>query len=293
MGKHAQQISDKYAIMESIGSGAFGDVYKAVRYSDARHVAIKVEHKDASDILDREYKIYKKLHMRRCKIGIPRVYEFIQTDDYNIMSMEMLGDNLDNIFNEHNKQFSVGTVMYLGIDILRIMERVHDAGFVHRDIKPNNFLVGNNRHSVYLLDFGLSKEYIDNTGKHMKETFGHSIVGTARYSSINMHLGIEPSRRDDLESIGYMLIYFAKGSLPWQGQNTDGKKKNMFDNIGKIKLSTEFETLCDGLPKCFVVYLQYCRGLRFDERPRYDMLIGLFVDVIHANNIGKKYEWCE
>lgn len=286
-------IVDKYVILSSIGKGAFGEVYKVYHLSTGKMVAMKVENKNIEPTrLIQEYNIYKKIFKKNIIIGIPHVYELIRTDDYNVLTMELLGDNLEDLFEQYDNHFSIGTVLHIGIDIIKIMRALHDSGFVHRDIKPNNFLIGYKcKHKIYLSDFGLSKEYIKKNGDHMSESFNHSIIGTARYSSINMHLGIEPSRRDDLESIGYMLIYFVKGRLPWQGLVKRKNKDDLFEKIGNSKLSTSLTELCSGLPHCFIHYLEYCRNLKFDEKPDYNYLIKLFLSTIKEYKFTREYEW--
>lgn len=290
---HNNYLNDKYTILTSIGKGAFGEVYKAIRIYDNLSVAMKIEKKTAPITrLIQEYKIYQNLVIKKCQNGIPKVYECIQTDDYNIIVMELLGQSLEDVFNNSGRKFSISTILFLGINILKIIEKVHKAGYIHRDIKPNNFLIGyNNKQKIYLTDFGLSKKYMTSENAHIPETFNHSVIGTARYSSINMHMGFEPSRRDDLESIGYMLIYFTNGHLPWQGVCRDKNKESIFECIGNIKLSTKLETLCKHVPKCFISYLQYCRNLEFDENPNYNFLIKLFSDTIKENNYNCIYEW--
>jgi len=293
MNENDNLVIDKYMITAKIGKGSFGDVYKATRITDEIDIAMKIEKRKGSmSRLIPEYKIYKKLYERGCKKGIPRIYEILQSDDYNMLILELLGESLEDLFVKYSQCFSVSTVVYLGVEILQIIERIHNAGFIHRDIKPNNFLIGFfDKKQIYLTDFGLSKEYITENGSHIKETFDRSIIGTARYSSIHMHMGFEPSRRDDLESIGYMLIYFAKGKLPWQGANKHKDKNDMFNKIMDIKLSTKLETLCQNLPKCFIHYLQYCWSLKFNEKPNYQYLIKLFQETIKQNNFKCQYEW--
>ena len=285
-------VMSKYTLINRIGKGSFGEVYKAYRTANFTVVAIKIGRDEGRILLEREFKIYREIISNGCRIGIPKIFELIQTDEYNMMVMEMLGQSLEDLFVDAQKKFNLGTVLCLGVSVLNIIENIHNAGFIHRDIKTNNFLVGlRNRHKIYLTDYGLSKKYIDKDNKHITESFGHNIIGTARYSSINMHLGITPSRRDDLESIGYMLIYFGTGSLPWQGIKWNKNKKNMFDGIRKIKLSTSVELLCYGLPDCFMRYIEYCRNLRFDEKPDYAYLKQLFIETSTNNGIRMAYEW--
>lgn len=152
---------------------------------------------------------------------------------------------------------------------------MHSKGIIHRDIKPDNFLVGigKKQHMIYAIDFGLARRYKDpTTGAHIPYKDGKNLTGTARYASLNTHLGIEQSRRDDLESLGFMLMYFNRGSLPWQGIRAKTKKEK-YDAIKQKKIATTVEALCSGYPNEFAVYLNYCRKLKFDETPDYDFLL--------------------
>jgi len=170
------------------------------------------------------------------------------------------------------------TVLMLADQMIGRIEYVHNKNFIHRDIKPDNFLMGIGRHcnKLFLIDFGLAKKYRDNrTRQHIPYREDKNLTGTARYASINAHLGIEQSRRDDMESLGYVLMYFNRGALPWQGLKA-ATKKQKYEKISEKKMSTPVEVLCKGFPAEFAMYLNYCRGLRFEEGPDYMYLRQLF-----------------
>lgn len=173
---------------------------------------------------------------------------------------------------------------------------MHEAQYLHRDIKPDNFLMGVTKQTdrvLYVIDFGLTKRYIDKkTGIHIKCTDGKPMTGTARYASINAHLGFEQSRRDDLEAIGYMLVYFLKGSLPWQGLGGKNKKEK-YDNIKDKKQNTPIELLCKGLPAEFADYIKITRGLKFEEQPNYKELKAIFSRLLIKNQLvdDKEFDW--
>lgn len=286
-----EHLSDKYELINKIGSGSFGDVYISRDNKTKKIIAAKVEEKRHHSRVREEYDIYKRLNKKGMRFGIPKVYNLIETPQYNVLVMELLGKSLDQLLLDYGQMFDMPTTFKLAIEMLNLLEQIHKAGYIHRDIKPNNFLIGKNakKSILYIMDFGLSKQYIYQD-KHMDIRVERSLVGTARYASINVHLGIEPSRRDDLESVGYMLVYFLKKTLPWQGL----KRKTKTDQvqlIGEVKMYTNIKKLCDGLPDCFSEYLQYCRKLRFDETPNYDYLKSLFTDTTSKLGIQPKYMW--
>mmetsp|Transcript_7245 Transcript_7245/g.7098 ORF Transcript_7245/g.7098 Transcript_7245/m.7098 type:complete len:211 (+) Transcript_7245:139-771(+) len=197
------------------------------------------------------------------------------------MVMDLLGPSLEDLFSLCNRRFTLKTVLMLADQLICRVEYVHSKSFIHRDIKPDNFLIGLGKRNsiVHIIDFGLAKKYRDfKTQKHIPYVEGKSLTGTARYASINAHVGIEQSRRDDLEAIGYVIMYFLRGSLPWQGISARGKEEK-YQKIKESKMSTSIEVLCDGFPREFSIYISYCRNLKFEEAPDYAYLRRLFRDL--------------
>lgn len=160
--------------------------------------------------------------------------------------MELLGPSLEDLFTYCNRRFTIKTVLMIADQMIDRIEYVHNKLFIHRDIKPDNFLMGRGRYcnKLYLIDFGLAKRYRDrNTKQHIFYRKDKNLTGTARYASMNAHLGIEQARRDDMESIGYVLMYFNRGSLPWQGLKA-ATKKQKYERISEKKMSSPIEVLC-------------------------------------------------
>ena len=212
--------------------------------------------------------------------------------------MQLLGPNLIDLFNFCKSKFTVSTVCMLAIQMLSRIETCHRHLYLHRDIKPENFLIGCGDQSnvIYLIDYGLCRKYRDpKTLNHIPYKENKNLTGTARYVSINTHLGIEQSRRDDLESIGYVLVYFLKGTLPWQGIKAAGDK---YSKIMEKKLQIPTEVLCKGLPDEISIFLNYSKTLRFEDKPDYDFCRGLFVkllnnyiDSYHLSKDLLKFDW--
>ncbi|KAE8223597.1 hypothetical protein CF326_g8170, partial [Tilletia indica] len=269
----------KYRIGKKIGSGSFGDIYLGINIISGEEVAIKLESiKAKHPQLEYEAKVYKTL---AGGVGVPFVRWYGQECDYNAMVIDLLGPSLEDLFNFCNRKFSLKTVLLLADQMISRIEYIHSRNFIHRDIKPDNFLmgIGKRGNQVNVIDFGLAKKYRDpKTHLHIPYRENKNLTGTARYTSINTHLGVEQSRRDDLESLGYVLMYFLRGSLPWQGLKA-ATKKQKYDRIMEKKMTTPTELLCRGFPSEMAIYLNCCRSLRFDDKPDYSYLRKLFRDL--------------
>mmetsp|Transcript_5992 Transcript_5992/g.9328 ORF Transcript_5992/g.9328 Transcript_5992/m.9328 type:complete len:396 (+) Transcript_5992:23-1210(+) len=272
-------VGKKYKLGSKIGSGSFGSIYKAVDITSGNYFAVKLEHgKTRHPQLEYESKVYRLLSPGA--VGIPKVRWFGVEGDYNVMVIDLLGPSIEDLFNYCGRKLSLKSVLMLADQCLRRLEYVHSKNILHRDMKPDNFLVGIGQLSkmVYLIDFGLSKKYRDSKGRHLPYREGKSLTGTARYASIYTHLGIEQGRRDDLESLGYILLYLLQGQLPWQGLDAS-TKQGKYARISEKKLTTPVEQLCFGVPSEFATYINYSKAIRFADRPDYSYLRKMFRDL--------------
>ena len=277
---------NKYHCINKIGKGAFGCIYKA-QYNQ-EFFALKFENR--KDIkhraLENEAMMLKYLQ----GTNIPSVKSYSSTKEYNILVMQLLGKSLE-YYSEKLYSFSIKTVCILGHQLLSILEFIHDKNIVHRDIKPDNLCMGLDYISqkVFLIDFGLAKKYRSNsTLCHYPLVVKKGLTGTPRYASINALKGYEQSRRDDLESFGYVMMYLLRGELPWQGIIAKSKEERNKKILEK-KLGTSSFELCDGFPIEFEKYLDYVKNLEYTETPDYDMLRDLLMSVMKQNNL--KYDY--
>lgn len=261
-------IDGKYKILKKIGEGSFGKIFTGINNNTKEEVAIKIEQDSNSSVLKNEARMYTAL---REIDGIPNIRAWGKEGKFNYLVLDHLGKSLEEIKNNSSGKLCLKAVLLMGLQMITRLEAIHGYGIIHRDIKPDNFLIGNdNKNVLYLIDFGLSKTYIKK-GKHVAIERNRNITGTARYVSINVHKGILPSRRDDMESIGYILLYLLNGDLPWQGLQVKKQEKNKL--IGDIKSNIKlWELYSDTIPGEIILFIEYCKALQYDEEPDYQYL---------------------
>jgi len=272
-------------------------------------IAIKVESvKTKYPQLEYEAKVYNTL---AGGVGVPFVHWFGTEHDYNAMVLDLLGPSLEDLFNFCNRKFSLKTVLLLTDQLVSLfgplpfffqlshsivpqisrIEYIHSRNFIHRDIKPDNLLMGIGRDGsrVNIIDFGLAKQFRDpETHLHIPYRENKRLTGTARYASIGAHSGVEQARRDDLESLAYVLIYFLRGALPWQDLKAATTKQE-YDHIMMKKMAIPADALCRGLPAEFSIFLIYTRTLCFDDKPDYSRFRKLFRDLFVRE--GYQYDY--
>ncbi|EAU85414.2 CK1/CK1/CK1-G protein kinase [Coprinopsis cinerea okayama7 len=230
-------------------------------------------------------------------LGVPQVHYFGQEGLHNVLVIDLLGPNLEDLFDMCGRKFSIKTVCMAAKQMITRVQAVHEKSLIYRDIKPDNFLIGvpgsKTANVIHIIDFGMAKHYRDpKTKVHIPYRERKSLSGTARYMSINTHLGREQSRRDDLESLGHVFMYFLRGGLPWQGLRA-ATNKQKYEKIGEKKQTTPIAELCEGFPEEFTIYMNYVRKLGFEETPDYDFLRDLFTKVLKT--LGEPedgvYDW--
>ena len=269
-------IGQNYKLVKKIGQGSFGRIYIAEDVRDRQRYAVKLENTDAPiPQLLFESRIYS---IMSGSINVPRMYYHGVDLNYNVIVVDLLGKSLEDLLNMLNRKMSLKTVLMLADQMLTSIEFFHTKNYIHRDLKPDNFVIGTgkNYNKLYIIDFGLAKKYRDQvTHQHILYSSRKSLTGTARYASINALTGIEQSRRDDMESLGYVFVYLLKGELPWMG--CDGfDRRTRYQNIAKCKQNTKLEDLCKDLPREFIYYLDSVRNLEFDEKPDYEAYRRMF-----------------
>eukprot|EP00927_Polykrikos_kofoidii_P017993 TRINITY_DN18263_c0_g1_i2.p1 TRINITY_DN18263_c0_g1~~TRINITY_DN18263_c0_g1_i2.p1 ORF type:complete len:357 (-),score=58.16 TRINITY_DN18263_c0_g1_i2:268-1338(-) len=268
----------RFELVKKLGAGCFGDVYLVQNKESGHQSAVKIEDDQASaPQLQHEADILALLRQPEPQQGFATCVWYGKDSGYHWLVMDLLGGAIEAAVTRCSGKFKPKTTVLVAQQVLHRIEYIHSKGIVHRDIKPENFMFGkaDKAHHIYLIDFGLSKRYWDE--KHIQTRSSLSLTGTARYASINAHKGQEQSRRDDLEAIGHMFMYFLRGALPWSGLEARTKQEK-YKKIMNRKESTSLDELCAGYPRVFQDYLQKTRELGFTERPDYqeyqDMDVG-------------------
>jgi len=270
-------INGRYKLLKRIGSGAFGLIFSAKNVNTNEMVAIKLEPTAQIDTLTHEAAVLMKLS------GIPGIpnLRFYGVPDHNrYMVIDLLGKSLQTISSDYNKSVPIEIVRIYAKQMVQIIQAVHERGFIHRDIKPPNFMTGitssneNEKNEnttsdkIFLIDFGMSRTYIDDKTKSHRcnriRTSG--IIGTPRYVSTNVHDGNEPSRRDDLISIMYVLVYLVKGRLPWKAPASP-------ESVAQMKKTISPEELFSNMPPEYLDVFKYLSTISYDETPKYSYII--------------------
>lgn len=282
-----------YKVEKKLGKGGFGQVFVGRRVSGgndrtmgpgATEVAIKFEHRNSKGCSygpPYEWQVYTALGGSH---GVPRVHYKGKQGDYYVMVMDMLGPSLWDLWNSSGQSMSSEMVACIAVESLSILEKMHLKGYVHGDVKPENFLLGQPQTAqakkLFLVDLGLATKWKDSSNRHVEyDQRPDMFRGTVRYASVHAHLGRTASRRDDLESLAYTLIFLHKGRLPWQGFQGDNKSFL----VCKKKMATSLELLCCYCPAALKQFLEIVVNMKFDEEPNYSQLISLFEELLGPN----------
>lgn len=265
--KYQLQNQNQCTLESKIGEGSFGDVYK-ISYGDRKY-ALKIEKKRGS--LERESRLLRRL----CHPSIPRLVDSGSTGGYSYLVIPLFHVSLIQVLATCPSFFTPSTVCSIGLRMLCILRYLHREGLVYVDVKPENIMIGYNGR-IYLIDFGMCREYRREDGRHGKERRTNKFVGTVRYASVNSHREISPSRRDDVESLGYTLIFLLRGTLPWVRRDVRQEDRRA---VGALKEATTVEELARGLAgaRHWEEYMRHARGLGYEEEPKYQCLKGYLI----------------
>mmetsp|Transcript_24293 Transcript_24293/g.43212 ORF Transcript_24293/g.43212 Transcript_24293/m.43212 type:complete len:366 (-) Transcript_24293:26-1123(-) len=286
-------VCNRFQIMKKIGAGSFGTVYSAVNLDTGREICLKVESVGARRLqLMNEARILRHLQGGE---GVAVMHSICTENNSNVLAMELLGPSLEVLLKRCKRKLSLKTVLQIGLQMIDRIQYMHAKCYIHRDIKPDNFCMGlgAKESTLYIVDFGLAKKFMDTKSKlHLMYRENKSLTGTARYASLHSHQGLELSRRDDIESIAYNLIYLIKGSLPWQGIKASSKIEK-YNKIAESKAKFSSETACSDVPTEFLEILSYSRSLRFEQSPDYGYLTKTLTELARRLKItfDLTYDW--
>ena len=303
---------ERFKLISRLGEGSFGKIYKGIDNTTNKLVAIKVETKKETshNQLKTEMIIYKDLQgsfvNNSINIKWPQIYKYddpLDSVGSQILVMDLLGPNLNCILKKGiNGKLSIGTVAYFAEKMITLVEKFHLAGYVHRDLKPHNFVLEYCENvypkypEIFLIDYGLAKKYVQD-GRHIPFTQKKAMKGTIVYSSVHTHLGIDQSRRDDLESLGYIFVYLILGILPWHNimkEKTLGcDKKLVYAKIMIAKMKTPTEKMLKGIPEpiksSILAYFLYVNSLMYHQEPNYNYIRSLFKEITKKYFMGNIY----
>ena len=293
INKEYSLINETYKILtdKCLGGGSFGHVYKCLDIKTKKEYSIKVEsNNNTNPQLLHEYKILQLLEGNE---GIPKTYLFKNIGGESILIMDLLGANLEDILQDTKiKKFSLKTCLMTLKQIIERLKIIHKEGIIHRDLKPENLLVTKNIRDglIYLIDYGLSKKYKDiKNDIHIPFRNDRPLTGTLRYISINTHKGFEQSRRDDIESACYIIIYFLNGKLNWDGikcKTKEEKIQKIMEKKEEFKNNKEYKNLHPS----FSQIMQYIYNLNFEEKPNYEYIFGVINKGLEQFNGESNYE---
>lgn len=276
-------IDGRFKIISKIGEGSFGLVYKVLDLETKTKAALKFETVQTHLQLFNEIQAYSALSAIE---GVPKIHCNGTYRNQQYFVMDLLGKSIDYYYGKQKKGFTLSCIISIGLQLLKRLENIHDHNYIHRDLKPANIVVGRkDNYFIYLIDFGLSKKYRDPvTKQHTIYREGRKVIGNYKYSSLNTRMGIEQSRRDDVEAFFYLLLKLLTGKLPWEAMDSDS------GNVMNISFIS-IEEICRNVPEEFLDMLKYIRSIHFEERPNYNYIKGLLNALANKNNTVPKLDW--